>query len=143
MPAAAQLPRNHLVVGTRTSRLARWQSEHVIALLQQFWPDLTCELRPFQTRGDRTLDRPLPEIGGKGLFTAELEYALGNGQIDIAVHSLKDLPVQNPPGLTIGAIPAREDVAHMEPAAAEGLRGCFRIVVVPLHHDVAAHHDLA
>lgn len=103
-------PRPRLIVGTRTSNLARWQSEFVINLLQKAWPDLQCALRPFQTKGDRTLDRPLPEIGGKGLFTAELERALLAGEIDIAVHSLKDLPVDNPPGLTIGAIPPREEV---------------------------------
>lgn len=96
-----------LKVGTRTSRLARWQSARVIELLQEAWPDLQCELRPFVTKGDRTLDKPLPEIGGKGLFTAELERALREGEIDVAVHSLKDLPVENAPGLTVGAVTDR------------------------------------
>ncbi len=97
-------------LGTRTSRLARWQTEHVIALLSAAWPHLTCITVPFVTKGDKTLDKPLPEIGGKGLFTAELEAALNTGEIDLAVHSLKDLPVDDAPGLTIGAIPARADV---------------------------------
>ncbi len=104
-----QQARRHLVIGTRTSRLAMWQSEFVAGLLLAAWPQLTYELRPFQTKGDRTLDRPLPQIGGKGLFTAELEQALLDNEIDLAVHSLKDLPVHGPPGLTIGAIPQREE----------------------------------
>ncbi len=99
-----------LRLGTRTSRLARWQSARIVSLLTEVWPELKCEIRAFETKGDKTLDRPLPEIGGKGLFTAELEAALLDGDIDIAVHSLKDLPVQNPAGLAIGAIPKRGDV---------------------------------
>lgn len=99
-----------LTVGTRTSRLARWQTDHIVNLLQAAWPNLSCKVRPFVTKGDKTLDKPLPEIGGKGLFTAELENALREGEIDIAVHSLKDLPVQNAPGLTLGAIVGRADV---------------------------------
>ena len=97
-------------LGTRKSRLALWQTNHVMALLQNAWPSLKCETVPFVTRGDRTLDTPLPVIGGKGLFTQELEEALLHGDIDIAVHSLKDLPVRNPDGLTVGAIPRRGDV---------------------------------
>lgn len=99
-----------LRLGTRTSRLARWQSARVVSWLTEAWPELKCEIHPFETKGDKTIDRPLPEIGGKGLFTAELEAALLDGDIDLAVHSLKDLPVQNPPGLIIGAIPGRGDV---------------------------------
>lgn len=102
-----------LFVGTRTSALARWQTQYVIDLLCDAWPELTCETATFETKGDRTLDRPLPEIGGKGLFTAELEQALLIGEIDIAVHSLKDLPVENPSGLTIGAIPRRSAVGDV------------------------------
>lgn len=108
---SARSKRQHpLRLGTRTSRLARWQSARIVSLLTETWPNLKCEIRPFETKGDKNIDRPLPEIGGKGLFTAELEAALLAGDIDIAVHSLKDLPVQNPPGLTIGAIPRRGDV---------------------------------
>ena len=97
-------------IGTRTSQLALWQSKHVAALLEAAWSHVRCELVPLVTQGDRRLDRPLPEIGGKGLFTAELEDALRNGVIDVAVHSLKDLPVEDSPGLTVGAIPSRVDV---------------------------------
>ena len=98
-----------LVVGTRGSTLARWQTDWVIARLQSAWPELECTLRLFHTSGDKILDRPLPEIGGKGLFTAELENALKTGEIDLAVHSLKDLPIDDATGLTLGAIGERED----------------------------------
>jgi len=100
-----------LTVGTRGSALARWQTDWVIARLTAAWPGLTCTINLFQTSGDRILDKPLPEIGGKGLFTEELENALRSGEIDLAVHSLKDLPIENAPGLTLGAISERAD-AH-------------------------------
>lgn len=99
-----------ITIGTRTSDLALWQTEHIMALLQTAWPGLTCRLQRFVTQGDKTLDKPLPVIGGKGLFTAELEHSLLAGEIDLAVHSLKDLPVEDTPGLTIGAITSRADV---------------------------------
>lgn len=99
-----------LTIGTRTSRLARWQTDYVGRLLEAAWPNLHCEVRPFVTQGDKTIHKPLPEIGGKGLFTAELESALREGEIDIAIHSLKDLPVESAPGLTLGAIVGRADV---------------------------------
>ena len=99
-----------LAVGTRTSTLARWQTAHVIQRLQEAWPLLYCETLDFTTKGDKTLNRPLPEIGGKGLFTAELEAALRAGLIDMAVHSLKDLPVEDAHGLWLGAILERADV---------------------------------
>lgn len=98
-----------LRLGTRTSQLALWQTNHVMAQLQAHWPQLQYELVHHITQGDKRLDRPLPEIGGKGLFTAELEEALRRGEIDIAVHSLKDLPVEDAEGLIIGAILSRED----------------------------------
>ena len=89
-----------------------WQSNHIISRLQAAWPTLTCRIEPFITQGDRTQaqGKALPAIGGKGLFTAELEDALCEGRIDIAVHSLKDLPVEDSPGLTLGAITTRADV---------------------------------
>lgn len=99
-----------LILGTRTSNLARWQTDYVAGLLQTAWPELGCVIRPFVTQGDKTLDKPLPEIGGKGLFTLELEEAIRCGEIDLAVHSLKDLPVEDAPGLTVGAIIGRADV---------------------------------
>lgn len=100
---------NKLIFATRPSKLARWQTNYVMDLLQQAIPDLVCEEVVITTRGDQVLDKPLPEIGGKGLFTQELEVELLSGSVDIAVHSLKDLPVEDSPGLTMGAIPMRED----------------------------------
>ncbi len=97
-----------LIFATRPSALARWQTAHVIQLLQTAWPGLECEERIITTAGDRDLDRPLPEIGGKGLFTSELESALLAGEVHAAVHSLKDLPVQETPGIVVAAIPERE-----------------------------------
>jgi hydroxymethylbilane synthase len=98
-----------LTIGTRGSALARWQTDWVIARLKSVWPELDCTIKLFHTSGDKILDKPLPEIGGKGLFTEELENALKSGEIDLAVHSLKDLPIDNAIGLTIGAICERED----------------------------------
>src|SRR5687768_688297 len=98
----------NLIFATRPSALARWQTAHVIRLLQNAWPALECNEHIITTTGDRVLDRPLPEIGGKGLFTSELENALLSGEVDAAVHSLKDLPVEDTPGIVIAAIPARE-----------------------------------
>jgi hydroxymethylbilane synthase len=100
-----------LVLGTRPSRLARWQTDFVAAALHAAWPGLQTEIKVYTTRGDRELDRPLPEIGGKGLFTAEIEAALRAGEIDLAVHSFKDLPIAMSGGLTIGAALERAD-AH-------------------------------
>lgn len=102
-------PQN-LIIGSRTSNLAMWQTRHIIELLQQASPALGCEITPFITKGDKTLDQPLPQIGGKGLFTLELEESLRAGRIHLAIHSLKDLPVENAPGLTLGAIVGRADV---------------------------------
>jgi hydroxymethylbilane synthase len=99
-----------LILGTRPSQLARWQTDLVAAGLRAAWPDLPTEIKLYTTRGDRELDRPLPEIGGKGLFTAEIEAALRAGDIDLAVHSLKDLPIAESTGLAIGAVLERADV---------------------------------
>jgi len=99
-----------LVFATRPSALARWQTQWVIQALKTAWPDLDCAEKVITTQGDRVLDRPLPEIGGKGLFTKELESELNNGNVHAAVHSLKDLPVDNPAGLVLGAIPLRGEV---------------------------------
>jgi hydroxymethylbilane synthase len=98
-----------LVLGSRPSKLARWQTDHILAQLKAAWPQLDCYTVTLVTEGDKTLDRPLPEIGGKGVFTAELEAALRKGEIDLAVHSLKDLPVEAAEGLCIGAVSARAD----------------------------------
>ncbi len=95
-------------IGTRLSELARVQSDHVAEVIKQR-TGVSCEIIAIETRGDRVLDVPLPEIGGKGLFTQELEDMLLDGRVDIAVHSLKDLPADLPEGLCLGAITKRED----------------------------------
>src|SRR6266498_587717 len=99
-----------LIFATRPSTLARWQTQWVIQTLQTRHPGLECEEKIITTQGDKILDKPLPEIGGKGLFTQELESELLSGAVYCAVHSLKDLPVENPAGLTIGCIPTRAEV---------------------------------
>jgi hydroxymethylbilane synthase len=109
IPAAP--PVAAVTVGTRASSLALAQTERVVDALRQAWGDMTVEVRAIETRGDRTQasGEPLPEIGGKGLFTAELEEALREGRVDVAVHSLKDLPTEEPEGVAIGAVCLRED----------------------------------
>lgn len=97
-------------IGTRGSALALWQANEVKRQLEEAHQGLKAELCIFKTRGDSILDRPLSEVGGKGLFTKELEEALMSGEIHLAVHSLKDMPTQLPEGLTLGAIPVRADV---------------------------------
>lgn len=99
-----------LIFATRPSALARWQTQWVISALQKLHPALGCEEKIISTQGDKVLDKSLPEIGGKGLFTQELEAELLSGTVHCAVHSLKDLPVENPAGLTVGCIPARAEV---------------------------------
>ena len=99
-----------LTFATRPSALAHWQTRWVIRALQGIYPDLLCEEKVITTKGDTILDKPLPEIGGKGVFTQELESELLSGAVHCAVHSLKDLPVQSPEGLTIGCIPVRGEV---------------------------------
>jgi len=101
----------NLKFATRPSKLARWQTTHIMRALETAHADLICIEEVFVTQGDKVLDKPLPMIGGKGLFTEELEAALLEERVDAAVHSLKDLPTENPAGLTIGAIPVRAD-AH-------------------------------
>jgi hydroxymethylbilane synthase len=96
-----------LVIATRRSRLALWQAEHVKALLQAL--GLAVELLPMSTSGDELLQASLAEVGGKGLFIKELEAALADGRADLAVHSMKDLPAELPPGFTLAAITARDD----------------------------------
>ncbi len=100
-------PNAPMVLGTRGSMLARTQTESVAELLRALDIDVT--VRIFETRGDRDQSAPVPELGGKGLFTAELEAALLAGDIDAAVHSLKDLPTDDTPGLKVGAVLRRED----------------------------------
>ena len=99
-----------LIIATRGSKLALWQSEHVKAELEKAHPSLEVELSVMMTKGDKILDTPLAKIGGKGLFTKELEEAMLRGEAHIAVHSLKDVPMEFPTGLKLGVITKREDV---------------------------------
>ncbi len=99
-----------LIIATRGSKLALWQSEHIKSLLEAAHPGLEVELKTMKTKGDIILDTPLAKIGGKGLFTKELEDAMLQGEAHIAVHSLKDVPTEFPEGLVLGAITKREDV---------------------------------
>jgi hydroxymethylbilane synthase len=106
---ASQLLTRHIVIGTRGSALAQWQTDSVVNALKSVAPDLRIERRIIKTAGDKDKARPLSEIGGLGVFTKEIENALLADEIDIAVHSLKDLPTELAPGLTIAAITERED----------------------------------
>lgn len=96
-------------IATRQSPLALWQAEHVAARLQQAFPGLKTELVKMVTRGDKMLDAPLAKVGGKGLFVKELEQGMLEGTADIAVHSMKDVPVEFPDGLHLAVILDRED----------------------------------
>ncbi|HSJ98369.1 MAG TPA: hydroxymethylbilane synthase [Myxococcota bacterium] len=98
-----------LVIATRRSRLALWQAEHVKRELQSRHPGLEVELLPLSTRGDELLETRLENAGGKGLFVKELEHAMAQGRADIAVHSMKDVPAELPPGFVLAAVTARED----------------------------------
>lgn len=101
--------RSLIRIGTRASALALWQATWVKTRLENLWPGVTVELVPIRTSGDKIQEVSLARIGGKGLFVKEIEEALLAGTVDIAVHSMKDLPAELPPGLTISAIPERED----------------------------------
>lgn len=96
-------------IGTRGSTLAVWQAGWVKKRLEAHWPDLQVELVPISTSGDRIQHVSLARIGGKGLFVKEIEQALLAGRVDLAVHSVKDLPAELPPGLSLSTIPERED----------------------------------
>jgi hydroxymethylbilane synthase len=98
-----------IAMGSRPSKLARWQTQHILDQLKTAWPELTCRVVTLVTEGDKNVTQGLPEIGGKGVFTSELETALRSGEIDLAVHSLKDLPVDSSAGLSIGAVGLRAD----------------------------------
>lgn len=100
---------NTLTIATRQSPLALWQAEHIRQRLQHLHPALQVELMTFVTQGDKILDTPLAKIGGKGLFVKELENALLDGRADLAVHSMKDVPMELPAGLTLAVICQRED----------------------------------
>jgi hydroxymethylbilane synthase len=98
-------------IGTRGSPLARWQAEWVASRLRALHPGLAVELVEIKTQGDRDRNSPLAAIGGQGLFTKEIQRAVLDAAVEIAVHSLKDLPTSGPEGLVLGAVPPREDMA--------------------------------
>ncbi|HNA28487.1 MAG TPA: hydroxymethylbilane synthase [Thiobacillaceae bacterium] len=98
-----------IVIATRESQLALWQAEHVKARLMALHPGLEVELLGMTTQGDQILDSPLSRIGGKGLFVKELEVAMAEGRADLAVHSIKDVPMDLPEGFELAAISKRED----------------------------------
>jgi len=104
-----QSPPKTLTIATRKSALALWQAEFVKAELEKHHKDLRVTLLPMTSRGDKILDVPLAKVGGKGLFVKELEHALSNNQADIAVHSMKDVPMEFPEGLGLAVICERED----------------------------------
>ncbi|MGH8559949.1 MAG: hydroxymethylbilane synthase [Methylococcales bacterium] len=103
------MQKNPIRIATRKSQLAMWQAEFVAERLKRLHPGILIELIPMTTRGDRILDAPLAKVGGKGLFVKELEQGILCGDADLAVHSMKDVPVEIPPGLRFGAILERED----------------------------------
>jgi hydroxymethylbilane synthase len=98
-----------LVIASRESRLAMWQAEHVRARLSLLYPQCDVQILGMTTRGDQILDRALSKVGGKGLFVKELEVAMAEGRADLAVHSLKDVPMELPAGFTLAAVLERED----------------------------------
>ena len=101
--------RSTLTIATRGSRLALWQAEHIKSCLQAIAPELEIRLNVIKTKGDIILDVPLAKVGGKGLFVKEIEEALLNGEADLAVHSIKDVPMELPQGLLLGCVPPREN----------------------------------
>lgn len=138
------MSRRKLRLGTRGSALALWQANWTRVELEKRWPDLRVELVPIKTTGDKILDVPLAKIGGKALFTKEIDEALLDGRIDLAVHSLKDVPFELPAGIVIGAVPEREDprdaflsngpkLSELAPTAAIGTSSLRRQVQLRHH----------
>ncbi len=103
------MKKKKIIIGTRSSKLALWQAEFVKAELNRLYPDIEIELNKIKTTGDKILDVPLAQVGGKGLFVKEIEEALLGGKADIAVHSMKDVPTEFPEGLHLAVICERED----------------------------------
>lgn len=99
----------NITIGTRGSQLALWQANFIKSAIEELFPEIRINLKIIKTKGDKILDRPLAMVGGKGLFVKEIELALTRGDIDLAVHSMKDMPGELPDGLMIGAVPKREN----------------------------------
>ena len=115
-----------LRIGTRGSALALWQAEHIAARLRELTPGRSIELQVIKTKGDKIVDVPLAMVGGKGLFVKEIEEALLRGEVDLAVHSIKDVPTELPEGLGLNGIPGRED-----PRDALVSKGGLRLLELP------------
>ncbi|CAN7396784.1 hydroxymethylbilane synthase [Duganella sp. LjRoot269] len=109
MSELLQNPPSTLVIASRESRLAMWQAEHVRARLTLLYPQCDVKIVGMSTKGDQILDRTLSKVGGKGLFVKELEVAMAEGRADLAVHSLKDVPMELPEGFALAAVLERED----------------------------------
>ncbi|MEW6039077.1 MAG: hydroxymethylbilane synthase [Pseudomonadota bacterium] len=146
---------SHLLrIATRKSPLALWQAEYVASRLQAAHPGLRIELVGMTTRGDKLLDAPLAKVGGKGLFVKELEQGMLAGEADIAVHSMKDVPVEFPEGLHLAAILEREDprdalvsnryrsLAELPAEARIGTSSLRRQCQIKSHLPACALHDL-
>jgi len=103
------MKKKQIIIGTRSSKLALWQAEFVKAELNRLYPDIAIELNKIKTTGDKIVDVPLAQVGGKGLFVKEIEEALLGDKADIAVHSMKDVPTEFPEGLHLAVICERED----------------------------------
>jgi hydroxymethylbilane synthase len=108
MSQASTTP-SRLVIASRESALAMWQAEHIRDRLRALYPQIEVSILGMTTQGDQILNVTLSKIGGKGLFVKELETALQDGRADLAVHSLKDVPMQMPEGFALAAIGERED----------------------------------
>nr|WP_310567250.1 hydroxymethylbilane synthase [Hydrogenophaga sp.] len=145
-------PALSITIATRESRLALWQAEHVKALLQDLGHSVT--LLGMTTQGDQILDRSLSKVGGKGLFVKELEVALEEGRADIAVHSLKDVPMDLPPGFALACVMEREDprdawvsphcagLADLPPGAVVGTSSLRRLVLLRDALNALGRHDV-
>ncbi|MES3026009.1 MAG: hydroxymethylbilane synthase [Pseudomonadota bacterium] len=135
-----------LVIASRESRLAMWQAEHVRAQLALLYPQCSIEILGMTTRGDQILDRALSKVGGKGLFVKELETAMQDGRADLAVHSLKDVPMDLPEGFALAAVLEREDprdafvsndyasLAELPPGAVVGTSSLRRQALIAARH---------
>lgn len=135
-----------LVIATRESQLALWQAEHIRDRLLELYPGMQVELLGMTTQGDQILDSPLSKVGGKGLFVKELEQAMSEGRAHLAVHSLKDVPMDLPEGFMLAAITEREDprdafvsnryatLAEMPPGARVGTSSLRRQAQLRVHH---------
>lgn len=150
--ATPATPSLHLTIATRESRLAMWQAEHVKALLEGLGHTVT--LLGMTTRGDQILDRALSKVGGKGLFVKELETALAEGRADLAVHSLKDVPMALPDGFELACVMEREDprdawvsphcagLADLPPGAVVGTSSLRRLVLLREALRAMGRHDV-